>query len=282
MTERYIFTVTAGRSGQSSLTRLLTAHVAGCFAAFEEPRAKVRLRGFPGDIERRIRRRFFETHELLGRGRVLTAYQEGDAAYIDRIVRRRLAMIERRGAAIYIDVSKYFARGLHDAFARAVGKFALIRLVRDPILNMRSFLNRNKDFYLDNSAPDAPRNLLRLDPATMELGELYLWAWCEMYLRYDRLIDEYNVTHAVEIRTDDLNDAAKTSRNFAALGLDHSPIVVLPPQNTNLTLGYGETVSSDEDIRTFDRFINRLPADAVDKLAYFQDYDPNYRQLVQS
>ena len=273
-TERYIFTVTAGRSGQASLTRLLTAHVADCYAAFEEPRAKVRLRGYPGDLERRFRRRFIETHELLGRGRVLAAYQSGDAAYLDRIVARRLKMIERLDVSIYVDVSKYFARGLHDAFARAVGDFGLIRLVRDPVLNMRSFLNRNKSFRLDNSAPDAPNNEICLDPDGFEPGEFYLWAWSEMYLRFERLVETYKVRRAVEIRTDELNDATRMAHHFGALGLDHTPLTVMPPENTNRMQGHGETLVTQADIQTFKRFMNRLPSTAIDRIGYLRGYDP--------
>ena len=274
MTQRYIFTVTAGRSGQGSLTRLLMAHVADCYAAFEEPQAKVRLRGFPGDLERRFRRRFFETHELLGRGRVLAAYQSGDAAYLDRIVARRLEMIEHLDVSIYVDVSKYFARGLHDAFARAVGDFGLIRLVRDPVLNMRSFLNRNKSFRLDNSAPDAPNNELRLDPDGFKPGEFYLWAWSEMYLRFERLVETYKVRRAVEIRTDELNDAGTMARHFRALGLEHTPLTAVPPENTNRMQGHGETLVTQADIRTFECFLNRLPSSVIDRIGYLHGYDP--------
>ncbi len=281
MAERYIFTVTAGRSGQASLTRLLTTHVADCYAAFEEPHAKVRLRGLPGDIERRFRRRFFETHELLGRGRVLAAYQNGDAAYLDRIVARRLETIDHLDVSIYVDVSKYFARGLHDAFARAVGDFGLIRLVRDPVLNMRSFLNRNKTFGLDNSAPDAPNNELRLDPDGFEAGEFYLWAWSEMYLRFERLVEKYKVARAVEIRTDELNDAAMMTRHFRALGLEHTPLSVVPPENTNRMQGHGETLVTEDDIRTFERFMSRLASAEIERIGYLRGYDPAGVQLVE-
>jgi len=274
MAKQYIFTVTAGRSGQNSLAALLNAHVPGCHAAFEEPHAKVRLKGALGDVERRFRRRFFETHELLGRGRVLTAFQDGDEAYLDRIAAKRLGMAEQLEGSIYVDVSKYFARGLHNAFARAVKDFGLIRLVRDPILNMRSFLNRGKGFYLDNSAPDAPRNLLLLDPSTMSKGELYLWAWCEVYLRFDRLVDEFEVSRAVEIRTEDLNDGGNVTRHFRSLGLDHSEIRVLPPRNTNRDQGRGDTIVKREDIETMERFLDRLPGGVRDQIAYFSGYEP--------
>ena len=77
---QYIFTVTAGRSGQGTLTDLLRRHVPSCYPAFEEPAVYRRLPAVLGNYERRFRRRFVETHELLGRGRVLTAFDRGDDA----------------------------------------------------------------------------------------------------------------------------------------------------------------------------------------------------------
>ena len=280
-TKRYIFTVTAGRSGQNSLTALLNHHVSGCYAAFEEPQIRPRLPGVFGDLERRFRRRFVETHEILGRGKVLEAYARGDDAYLQHIARRRMAMIERRmarrGAHIYVDVSKYFARGLHLGIAGGVPSFALIRLVRDPVLNMRSFLNRNKNFRLDNNLPQAQGNLLRMESDNFAPGEFYLWAWCEMYLRYDRMIEEFDVTHAVEIRTEALNDAARVEKAFDALGLVHTPVVVRAPQNTNVGMGYRATEVDAADVTLFKRFLDRLPPAVCRQISYFDSYDAAQR-----
>jgi hypothetical protein len=90
---QYIFTVTAGRSGQALLTNLLRQHVPGCFPAFEKPSINRHLPGFLGDMERQFRRRFVETHELLGRGQVLTAFDQGDDAYLEKIARQHLSLI---------------------------------------------------------------------------------------------------------------------------------------------------------------------------------------------
>lgn len=276
--DRYIFTVTAGRSGQAALCDLLHRHVSGCYAAFEEPAVDPVLPGVLGDFERHFRRRFIETHELLGRGRVLTAFERGDEKYLDSIVARRLRLIDRalarNRASIYVDVSKYFARGLHRAFARALPGLSLIRLVRDPLLNMRSFLNRNKTFRLDNSLPDAPGNIVRLDSAGMEKGELYLWAWCEMYLRFDRLVEEFKIERSVEIRTEHLADPARMDVVFDALGLPHRPVAVAAPLNTNREHGYGATRIEGEDLTLFERFLKRLPADVRRRIAYFETYRP--------
>jgi len=270
--------VTAGRSGQGSLTDLLRRHVPGCYPAFEEPAVNRRLPAFLANYERRFRRRFVETHELLGRGRVLTAFDRGDDAYLEKIARRRLRMaeriLERQGAHIYIDVSKYFARGLHRGFARILPSFALIRLVRDPLPNMRSFLNRRKNFELDNNLPDRASNILRLDSADFEPGEFYLWAWCEMYLRFDQIVADHGVTRAVEIRTDDLHDPERINAALDELGLSHTPVAARPPVNTNISQGLRETNVQRRDIDLFERFTARLSADMKRRITYFSDYDP--------
>ena len=105
------------------------------------------FRGVAGNLENRFRRRFVETDELLGRGKVLTAFEENDQVFLDAIVAKRLKSINAEDSSIYFDVSKYFARGLHKAFARACPGIGLVLLVRDPISNLRSFLNRNKHFF---------------------------------------------------------------------------------------------------------------------------------------
>lgn len=283
---RYLFTVTAGRSGQASLCDLLRTHVPGAYVAFEEPAVRPLLPGPLATFERRFRRRFIETHELLGRGRVLRAFEQGDEAYLDGIAHKRLRLIERalkrHGATIYIDVSKYFSRGLHRAFTRAVPNLSLIRLVRDPLLNMRSFLNRNKDFRLDNSLPDAPANCLRLDSAGMSTGELYLWAWCEMYLRFDRLVEEYGIERAVEIRTEHITDPAQMDVALTALGLPHTPVKTTAPRNTNAELGYGATQVTEEDVTVFERFFGRLPPEVRRRIKYFDTYDPAGARIWQT
>lgn len=274
MTERYIFTVTAGRSGQSSLTHLLNTHVEDCYAAFEEPAPKLHFKGFPGDIERRFRRRFVETHELLGRGKVLSAFENGDEAFLDHIAAKRLKLIDKKGASIHVDVSKYFARGLHRAFCRACPDLSLVLLTRDPVLNMRSFLNRDKAFTLDNNMPDARSNHLQLHADDFEKGELYLWAWCEMYLRYLSLLQEFDIPRSTIIRTEDLNDGARMDYHFDALELPHRPVKRIKPRNTNAEQGKGATVVTEEDIELFERFLRRLPQSTLKKISYFETYDP--------
>lgn len=275
---RFIFTVATGRCGQASLTQLVQNHVTGCYPAFEEPQIFPILPRPFDTYERLFRRRFIETHELLGRGKILTAFEDGDHGYIDAIVAKRLRVIRKimtkRHATIYFDISKFFARGLHVGFLKAAKRYALVNLVRDPIRNMRSFLNRNKKFSLDNSLPDARSNILRIPSSNLAPGELYLWSWCELNLRYDRMRQSSNVTHAVEIRTEHLEDSQRMNSAFDALGLSHSPVVSLPPDNTNHERGLQVTRVTASDITLFERFLGRVPAELLNRIPYLKGYDP--------
>jgi hypothetical protein len=278
MTERLIFTVATGRCGQASLTDLVNDHVPGCYAAFEEPNIEPLLPRPLDRFERRFRRRFMETHELLGRGRVLAAFEAADHGFIDKIVERRMRTIRRQlrhtGASIYFDVSKFFARGLHVGFTKAVGGYALVNLVRDPLCNMRSFLNREKNFTLDNNLPSARSNLLQLDTSGWEAGEFYLWVWCELYLRYEAMRQSPGATHAIEIRTEDLQNPDIMSRAFNALNLEHTTMRPRPARNANRERGFSETKVSAADIRLFERFLDRLPGAARERISYLKGYDP--------
>lgn len=274
----FIFTVTAGRSGQAALTEILRRHVPACYAAFEEPNIKKQLPGVLGDWERILRRRFIETHELLGRGQVLEAFENEDIDYLKRIANLRIKTARRQllkyEANVYFDVSKYFARGLHVGFANILPSFALVRLVRDPLLNMRSFLNRNKNFRLDNTMPNSSRNLLQMEFKDLESGELYLWSWCEMYLRFDKLVEDYNVKRFVEIRTEELSKPDLINSALDSLGLSHSPVIAQQPVNTNLALGLAETLVKRKDVDLFEKFLGRLKPEQKHRISYLENYDP--------
>lgn len=281
---RHFFTVVAGRSGQATLTEILRRYVPGCYPAFEEPMPRVFLPGHFGRLEYRFRRRFIETHELLGRGKVLKAFEEGNYDYINRIVKRRLRIItskmQRHRSDVYFDVSKFFARGLHRGFLNLIPQIGLLRLVRDPVANMRSFLNRSKEFRLDNSLPDARSNILRLRSHGMSAGELYLWAWCELYLRFEQMIQESGVTRWAELRTEHLDDPTQVEKAFRELGLEFLPIQPIGRINTNFEMGFQRTEVDRESIATFERFMTRLESNWIDKIRYFDGYDPSKNQTV--
>ena len=63
---KYIFTVTAGRSGQVSLTEIINKYSLNCHAEVEHPEIHTYFNGRMGLIEHSFRRKFIETNELLG------------------------------------------------------------------------------------------------------------------------------------------------------------------------------------------------------------------------
>lgn len=285
---RFIFTVTAGRSGQATLTRSINASCTDCIACFEEPAVRPRLPGLAGDLERRFRRRFVETHELLGRGKVLKAQIAGDLTALDSFARQRIAYMEAEaktaGVSTYFDISKYFARGLHVGLERQLEQFDLVLLIRNPVLNMRSFLNRAKNFYLDNVAPDSPNNCLIMSNAGLSNGELYLWAWSEMALRYFRLCESPKVRRHAILRTSDLERPEIIDGLLDRLDLPHGELELFQPLNTNTERGLPQTEPSDDDYRVFFGFLDKVRnahGAILDDVPFVAEIDAEKRSLVQ-
>ena len=77
---------------------------------------------------------------------------------------------------------------------------------------MRSYLNRNKNFFLDNSIPEAKNNILRMNSKNFSKGEFYLWSWSEILLRYKRMSECRKVKKAIVIKNDDLMHPNKISK----------------------------------------------------------------------
>ena len=276
---RYIFTVTAGRSGQNTLANLIANHVENSYVAFEEPKINYLFKGGFSNIERIVRRKFIETHELLGRGKVLSAFEDGDVEYIEKIATKKLHIINKNmiksESQIYVDISKYFARGLHIGFNRLLPKFSLIHLVRDPVQNMKSFLNRDKNFYLDNVHPNADNNLLKLDFKQMKKSDLYLWSWCEMVLRYEFMKNKEYVDRYTEIHTDKLSNSTYINKCLDDLGIKNTMIKESNIRlNTNIESGYRSTQISKIDIEKFEQFIEKVPKNILEKIPYLRSYNP--------
>lgn len=279
---RFIFTVTPGRSGQASLTELANRCGLGVRAAFEEPQVRPVLPGPLGDLERRFRRRFVETHEILGRGEVLRAFSAGDAVALRRMAAARLAWIRKfaAGNEIFFDISKYFIRGLHRPLIELAGPSPIVFLVRDPILNMRSFVNRRKDFFLDNNPPSDRVNCLPMD-GTLSPEDLYFWSWAEGYLRGIRLIDEMGLAPPRVIWTQDLTDAGVMTDHFAALGIPFDRVEPIAAINTNEQQGHGKTAVSRDDVTRFEAWLGRVPAALWNQLTFMRGYDPRRQHGIQ-
>lgn len=279
MIETFVFTISPGRSGQGSLAACLSRALTDTFVAFEEPQVRLFLPGFLGHAERRLRRRFIETHELLGRGRVLQAFDRGDEAALRDFARARQDWLDHRmarlGARHYVDVSKHFLHGLH-VFALEFldTETRSIRLVRDPVANMRSYLNRGKTLALDYGPTDSKGNILQLDPDDLAPGEFYLHAWCETYLRGAAFVEDHGLPKPIDLKTESLSSRDDMADFLKRLGLPYREVVALPPQNTNTEGGYGVTRIGKQDIETFLRFRDRLSVEHLTKLPLDPDYEP--------
>ena len=127
MINNYIFTITTGRSGQMTLYDILLKYSCNCHTEFESPTLyKNIFSGKMGFIEKKFRRKFIDTNELLGRGKTLRAYENNDIQFINKIVTKKLRSINRKlkktDSNIYFDVSKHFVRSLYLGFDNFAGE----------------------------------------------------------------------------------------------------------------------------------------------------------------
>ena len=278
---RYIFTVTAGRSGQSVLQQIIKDNFPEVFPTFEHPQVNTKFKGVIGDLERKFRRNFIETHELLGRGKVINSFRDGNYNFIYKIADKKINeinnLLKKSNKNIYFDISKYFIRGLHIGFVKKLENFSLILLVRDPITNMRSFINRKKNFYLDNDLPSSKSNILVMNETLLSKEELYFWSWCECYLRYLKLINETNFKSCSIIKTENITNPEYLKTQLAKVDFvkPNITINIKGSRNSNLEQGYEATTITMEDIKIFEKFKNKIPKDLLNKIEYLKNYNPH-------
>lgn len=286
MIKNYIFTVTVGRSGQATLYDIVKKYSNNCIAALEEPNINYYSTGYLRTIERLIRRKYFETDELLGRGRILDAFVNRNDDYIKEISKKRLIIAKdkakKSNANIYFDISKFYARGLHIGFNNILSDFTLIFLYRDPLLNMKSFINRNKNFLMDNNCPDEERNVLTMSSKGWSQGEFYLWSWSEIYLRFKKILSSNKVKKSLIVSSSDLMNPKKVSKILDKLEIKHSKILSIKKMNTNVEVGIQETKIEKKDIEILEKFISRLSKEIFQELFYLKDslefHTKNFRE----
>ena len=128
-----------------------------------------------------------------------------------------------------------------------LSNFNLVFLVRDPLLNMKSYINRNKNFFLDNSHPNSENNILKIRGNLIK-EELYLWSWCETLLRYFKISKSKKVNKTIIIKTSDLEDINKIEKIFYFLDIKFSKLKTLEKVNTNKEIGIRQTEIEKKDI----------------------------------
>jgi len=258
-----IFVVSPGRSGQSSFAKILEQAFPAAYVGFEEPQISYVLPRQFAYFERKFRRRFLETNELLGRGRVLKAFENQNKKKLRSFGLAKhdwiLSKMRQKNAALGFEVNKHFLHGLHIGMADLPEtKFKMIQLVRDPIENMRSFLNRNKNFFLDNSSPGCQHNELTLDPKKLSKGQHYLHAWCECYLRAEKFCANQKI-ELLSIKTRELQNPDKIQSLLKRTGLPYQSISNYEKTNTNQSKGLGKTVVKSSDIEEAKLFWKMVP-----------------------
>lgn len=147
----------------------------------------------------------------------------------------------------------------------------MVFLVRDPLLNMRSYLNRNKNFLLDNSLPEAKNNILRMNSDSFSKGEFYLWSWAEILLRYKKMSNCKKVKKSLLIKNDDLMDPNKISKILNILNIQHRPIDKIEKKNTNEQIGLTPTKIYKKDVILLKKFISRIPSKYLNELSYIKN-----------
>ena len=101
---------------------------------------------------------------------------------------------------------------------------------------MRSYLNRNKDFYSDNGATDCEFNEIVIHPSKLTKGQLYLHAWCECYLRAEKFAAKHGIKNHV-LFTHDLTNLKKIYEFLTRLGFFFEPVLSFEKTNTNKEQG---------------------------------------------
>jgi len=271
MINNYIFTITTGRSGQMTLYDILLNYSYNCLTEFESPTLyKNIFSGKMGFLEKKFRRKFIDTDELLGRGKTLRAYEKNDIQFINNIVVKKLISINKKlkktDSNIYFDVSKHFVRSLYIGFDNLLENYSVVLLVRDPILNMRSFLNRKKNFFLDNSSPELNSNLLVMNTSGWSYGEYYLWSWVETILRFKKISSFRKIRNSLIIKTEDLECSKRMAKVLGQLEVPHKEIDNIKILNTNISQGHGNTKINSHDYHILKKFVSRLPSEKINAL----------------
>ena len=81
-------------------------------------------------------------------------------------------------------------------------------MVRDPLSNMKSYINRNKNFFWITLTLTQKNNILKMKEKLMK-EELYLWSWSETFLRYNEISKSKKIKKNIIIRTSDLKEKKK-------------------------------------------------------------------------
>ena len=219
---------------------------------------------------------------MLGRGKALQWYRDGDSDSLTRLSRARLNRVgrlcRRKKSQTYFEISKFFIRTYFKATHEIKPDIGILILKRDPMNNAKSFVNRHKDFRLDNLLPHEKNVILQMDGKHLSPYQLYLWQWCELELRTLQFISSRNISIYYELYNSDLYDPAKIYDMLDLFSVEREPFDVdaFVNVNTNIESGFDNTVLTAEDFMDFEIFLDMLlPSLVIAEL--FDEWHSKYK-----
>ena len=250
-----------------------------CFSECEAPDLIHKGSGFIGSLSRSFQRKWIVTEEMLGRGKALEWYEINKLhPNLDKIVKKKIKRIyklkKQYRFSHYIETGKFFLKTHCDTFYENFQNISIIKLSRNPLLNAKSYLNRNKNFYLDNVSPNSKQNCLQVDPKALNKYQLYLWNWFETELRYYRFVEKYQIEKKYEIKTEELSDYKTIKGLFDYFDIQYDKIIFPKPINTNTSQGNKKTEISRKELDDYLKFLDIIPEELIDKIKYLHKFDP--------
>ena len=282
--ENYIYTACTGRCGQHSLGDFINRFALNTLAEVEPPQLLYPNNAPFGNYLRNFQRKWIFTDEMLGRGKALQWYRDGDRDSLARLSRLRLDRVERlctkQKTQTYFEISKFFIRTYFEATQEIKPEIGILLLKRDPMNNAKSFFNRHKDFRLDNQLPHEKNVILQMEGKNLSLYQLYLWQWCEIELRSMRFIKSRKISRYYELYNSDLNDPVQIFNMLDFFAVEHQSRDVMcspRPVNTNKDNGFDPTVLTTEDFIDFEIFLDMLPIKFRDELSSLDYWYRKYK-----
>ena len=282
--ENYIYTVCTGRCGQHSLGDFVNRFALNTLVEVEPPRLLYPNNAPFGNYLRDFQRKWIFTDEMLGRGKALQWYRDGDRDSLTRLSNVRLDRVERlcskQKAQTYFEISKFFIRTYFEATQEIKPDIGILILKRDPMNNAKSFVNRRKDFRLDNQLPHEKNVILQMQGKKLSLYQLYLWQWSEIELRTRRFIKSRKISRYYELYNSDLNDPIKICDMLDFFAVEHQSRDVmrsLRPINTNKDNGFDPTVLTTKDFMDFENFLDMIPPKFRYELGSLDDWYRKYK-----
>ena len=278
-----IFTVCNGRCGSATLARLINLNSVDALAEVEPPGLIYQNHWVLGNWLRNVQRRWIATDEMMGRGSALDWYARNKHVELSNLSANRLKRIirlcERSNKKTYIELSKFFIRSYFEATFSLRSDIGILFLHRDPLYNAKSYVNRHKNFFLDNQSPIGENVIISINPDRLSKFQLYLWSWCEVEIRFRRFVRKNNIKKCFELSSVDLFDHKiffSMLDFFSITHLGHSEFLNVPPINTNEQAGYGLTKITQKDLDEFCAFVGMLPKHTLAEMPTFQRWAIKY------